>query len=68
MINYVQEIYKPFKAMNEISKKISELLTPEETKTEVEIIYQSIEDLHILLSKSPRRLVFYWKLSNTWRK
>ena len=45
MINYVQEIYKPFTA-DEISKKISELLTPEETKAEVEIIYQSIEDLH----------------------
>ena len=64
MINYVQEIYKPFTA-DEISKKISELLTPKETKAEVEIIYQSIEDLHALLSKSSRRLVFYWKLSNT---
>ena len=45
MINYVQEIYKPFTA-NDISKKISELLTPKGTKAEVEIIYQSIEDLH----------------------
>ena len=45
MINYVQEIYKPFTA-DEISKKISKLLTPEGTKAEVEIIYQSIEDLH----------------------
>ena len=43
--NYVQEIYKPFSA-EEISKKISELLTPKETKAEVEIIYQSISDLH----------------------
>ena len=46
MINYVQEIYKPFTVLDEISKKISELLTPKETKAEVEIIYQSIEDLH----------------------
>ena len=45
MKNYVQEIYKPFTA-DRISKKISELLTPKETKAEVEIIYQSIEDLH----------------------
>ena len=43
--NYVQEIYKPFSA-EEISKKISELLTPKEIKAEVEIIYQSISDLH----------------------
>ena len=45
MVNYVQEIYKPFTA-DDISKKISELLTPEGTKAEVEIIYQSISDLH----------------------
>ena len=45
MINYVQEIYKPFSA-EEISIKISELLTPKGTKSEVEIIYQSISDLH----------------------
>ena len=43
--NYVQEIYKPF-SVEEISKKISELLTPKEIKAEVEIIYQSISDLH----------------------
>tara|TARA_B110001454_G_scaffold143741_1_gene133484 strand:- start:8910 stop:10805 length:1896 start_codon:yes stop_codon:yes gene_type:complete len=45
MINYVQEIYKPF-SVEEISIKISELLTPKGTKSEVEIIYQSISDLH----------------------
>ncbi len=45
MQNHVKEIYKPFTA-DEISKKISELLTPEGTKSEVEIIYQSISDLH----------------------
>ena len=43
--NYVQEIYKPF-SVEEISKKISELLTPKGIKAEVEIIYQSISDLH----------------------
>ena len=45
MENYVQDIYKPFSA-EEISKKISKLLTPKETNAEVEIIYQSITDLH----------------------
>jgi len=45
MINYVQEVYKPFTA-EQISVKISELLTPKGTNAEVEIIYQRIEDLH----------------------
>lgn len=45
MVNYVQDIYSPFTA-DEISTKISQLLTPEGTNAEVEIIYQSISDLH----------------------
>ncbi|MDG1348468.1 MAG: amidophosphoribosyltransferase, partial [Flavobacteriales bacterium] len=45
MVNHVQAIYKPFTA-EEISAKISELLTPKGTNAEVEIIYQSISDLH----------------------
>jgi amidophosphoribosyltransferase len=45
MVNYIEDIYKPFTA-EEISFKISELLTPKGTKAEVEIIYQSISDLH----------------------
>ena len=44
--NVVKSIYKPFKA-SEISEKISEILTPENVRAKVEIIYQSIEDLHI---------------------
>lgn len=43
--NYVKEIYAPFSA-EEISNKISELLTPEGIKSEVKIIYQTIEGLH----------------------
>jgi len=46
IVNYVKEIYKPFKA-EQISKKISEMLKPENSKAEVEIIYQTIENLHI---------------------
>ncbi len=43
--NCVKEIYKPFSA-EQISNKISELLKPKGITAEVEIIYQSIEDLH----------------------
>ena len=43
--NCVKEIYKSFSA-EQISKKISELLKPKGIRSEVEIIYQSIEDLH----------------------
>ncbi len=45
MINYVKELYRPFNS-EEISQKISVLLTPENTKAEIQIIYQSISDLH----------------------
>ncbi len=45
MKNYLQELYKPFTA-DEISNKISKLLTPQGTKAKVKIIYQSISDLH----------------------
>ena len=44
--NVVKSIYKPFKA-SEISEKIAEILTPENVRAKVEIIYQTIEDLHI---------------------
>jgi amidophosphoribosyltransferase len=45
MINYVQELYAPF-SDDQISKKIAEIVTPEDIFAEVEIIYQSIENLH----------------------
>jgi amidophosphoribosyltransferase len=45
IVNAVKEIYQPFTA-EDISKKISQLLTPAGTNAEVEIIYQSIEGLH----------------------
>ncbi len=43
--NYVKRIYEPF-TQREISKKIAQLLTDESVKTEVEIIYQTVESLH----------------------
>ncbi|MBI2279740.1 MAG: amidophosphoribosyltransferase [Bacteroidetes bacterium] len=45
IINHVKDIYRPFTA-EEISKKISEILTPEGIKAKVEIIFQTIEGLH----------------------
>ena len=41
MKNYVKEIYSPF-SPEQISTKISKILTPESVNAEVEIIYQSI--------------------------
>jgi amidophosphoribosyltransferase len=43
--NYVQEIYTSFDDVT-ISKKIAELLTPAGTHAEIEVIYQSVENLH----------------------
>ena len=45
IVNHVKDIYSPFTA-EQISKKISELLTPEGMNAEVDIIYQSVEGLH----------------------
>ena len=43
--NYVKEIYEPF-TNDEVSKKIAELLKPKSVKAEVQIIYQTVENLH----------------------
>lgn len=43
--NFVKEIYAPFTA-EQISAKISELLTPPDINAEVQIIYQTLEGLH----------------------
>lgn len=43
--NYVKEIYAPFTA-EQISKKITQLLTPEDMNAEVDIVFQTIEGLH----------------------
>jgi amidophosphoribosyltransferase len=45
IVNYVKEIYKPFTAQ-QISDKIAQIVTPQGITSKVEIIYQSIEDLH----------------------
>lgn len=45
-VNYVKEIYQPF-TPEEISAKISLLLKAKDLQSEVEIVYQSIENLHV---------------------
>lgn len=43
--NFVKAIYDPF-TPEDISRKIAEMLQPEDVKTQVDIIYQSIEGLY----------------------
>ena len=45
VVNYVKDFYSPFTTL-QISKKISEMLTSDEINAEVEIVFQSIENLH----------------------
>jgi len=46
VVNYVTEFYAPF-TVDEISHKIGQLLTGPEIKAEVDIVYQTIENLHL---------------------
>ena len=43
--NVVRQLYKPF-TPEEVSDKIAQLITPEDIKIPVEVIYQTIEALH----------------------
>jgi amidophosphoribosyltransferase len=49
--NYVKEIYAPFTDV-QISKKIAELLTPPTINAEVDIIYQTVDNLHAACPKN----------------
>jgi amidophosphoribosyltransferase len=51
VLNFVTEIYKPFKAQ-EISDKIAQMLTSESVKAEVNIIFQTVENLHLACPKN----------------
>jgi len=46
VVNYVKEIYKPFTA-KEISTKIAKLIKDDNVNSEIEIFFQTIEDLHL---------------------
>jgi len=43
--NYVKAIYEPF-TDQQISDRISKIVTPKEIKAKVEVIYQTLENLH----------------------
>jgi amidophosphoribosyltransferase len=43
--NYVKAIYEPF-SDEEISARIAQIVTPKHLKAEVEIVYQTVENLH----------------------
>jgi len=51
VINYVTEIYTPF-SDQEISDKIGELLTSDDIKAEVKIIFQKVDNLHLACPKN----------------
>jgi amidophosphoribosyltransferase len=46
IVNYVKEIYRPFK-QQEISDQIAKIITPVGTVAEVEVIYQTLDNLHV---------------------
>ena len=43
--NFVKTIYDPF-TDEQISKRIAEIITPKNIKAEVEVIYQTLDNLH----------------------
>lgn len=45
VVNHVKAIYEPFTAQ-EISDKIAEIITPKNIGAKVEVIYQTLENLH----------------------
>jgi amidophosphoribosyltransferase len=45
IVNYVKEIYAPF-ADQDVSKKIAEMLKTADINAELEVIYQSVDNLH----------------------
>ncbi len=51
VVNYVKDFYAPF-SPDQISRKIAQLLSPKDIGAEVEIIYQTIENLHLACPKN----------------
>lgn len=48
VVNFVKDIFRPF-SPQQISAKIAEIVTPPGINAKVEVIYQTIEDLHTAL-------------------
>lgn len=52
IVNHVKDIYAPF-TDEEVAAKIAEMLTPESTGAEVEVVYQGIEEMHKAIPDHP---------------
>ena len=48
IVNHVKAIYAPF-TDEQISRKIAEMLTPKELNAQVNIVYQSVQNLHLAI-------------------
>jgi amidophosphoribosyltransferase len=46
IVNHVKDIYRPF-TQEEISAQITKIITPDGINAEVEVIYQTLDNLHI---------------------
>jgi amidophosphoribosyltransferase len=46
IVNHVKDIYRPFK-QEEISAQITKIITPDNIVAEVEVIYQTLDNLHV---------------------
>lgn len=44
--NYVKELYEPF-SYDEISDKITDIVRPKGMKAELQVVYQTVENLHV---------------------
>lgn len=44
-VNHVKELYAPF-TYEQVSNKIAEIVTPKDCKAEIQIVYQTVENLH----------------------
>lgn len=52
IVNYVKDIYAPF-TQEEVSAKIADMLKAEDVKSEVEIVYQTLDGLHRAIPNHP---------------
>lgn len=46
IVNFVKDIYRPF-TQEEISAQITKIITPENINAEVQVIYQTLDNLHV---------------------
>lgn len=51
IVNHVKDIYRPFTQV-EISAQITKIITPENINAEVEVIYQTLDNLHVACPKN----------------